>query len=55
VWGWHSHSQNGDFGVLWDSRNFRVLWDSWNFRVPLQGPKHLALKRYLYHWKDIKV
>jgi hypothetical protein len=24
VWGWRSHSQNGDLGVLWDSQNFRV-------------------------------
>jgi hypothetical protein len=24
VWGWHSHSRNGDLGVLQDSRNFRV-------------------------------
>jgi hypothetical protein len=24
VWGWHSHSQNGDLGVLRDSQNFRV-------------------------------
>ncbi len=34
MWGWHSHSRNGDLGVL---------WDSWNFRVQLQGSKHL-------HW-----
>jgi len=24
VWGWHSHSRNGDLGVLRDSQNFRV-------------------------------
>jgi hypothetical protein len=24
VWGWHSHSQNGDLGVIGDSQNFRV-------------------------------
>jgi len=24
VWGWHSHSQNGDLGVLRDSQNFKV-------------------------------
>jgi hypothetical protein len=36
VWGWHSHSQNGDLGVLRDSRNFRVR---------LQGSKNLALRR----------
>jgi hypothetical protein len=24
MWGWHSHSQNGDLGVLWDFLNFRV-------------------------------
>jgi hypothetical protein len=22
VWGWNSHSRNGDLGVLWDPRNF---------------------------------
>jgi hypothetical protein len=31
VWGWHSHSRNGDLGVLQDSRNFRAR---------LQGSKH---------------
>jgi hypothetical protein len=36
VWGWHSHSQNGDLGVFRDSRNFRVR---------SQGSKHLALRR----------
>ncbi len=35
VWGWHSHSRNGDLGVLWDSRNFRVQ---------LQRSKHLSLR-----------
>jgi len=33
VWGWDSHSQNGDLGVLRDSQNVKV-W--------LQGSKHLA-------------
>jgi hypothetical protein len=42
VWGWHSHSRNGDLGVL---------RDSWNFRVRLQGSKHLALKRPSCHCK----
>ncbi len=35
VWGWDSHSRNGDLGVLWDSQNFRA-W--------LERSKHLALK-----------
>jgi hypothetical protein len=43
VWRWHSHSQNGDLGVL---------RDSWNFKVGLHGLKHLALGCYLYHWKS---
>jgi len=43
---WHSHSRNGDLGVLRDSQNFRV---------PLKGSKHLALKRSLCHWKAIEV
>jgi hypothetical protein len=46
VWGWHSHSRNGDLGVLWDSQNFRV---------GLQGSKHFTLKCSLYHWKAMKV
>jgi hypothetical protein len=45
VWGWHSHSQNGDLGIPEDSRNFRVR---------LQGSKHLALCCSLYHWKALK-
>jgi len=46
VWGWDSHSRNGDLGVLWVSRNFKIR---------LQGSKHLALGHFLYHWKAIKV
>ncbi len=46
VWGWNSHSRNGELGVFWDSQNFKVR---------LQGSKHLALKRSLYHWKAIKL
>jgi hypothetical protein len=46
VWGWDSHSRNGVLGVL---------WDSWKFRVWLQGSKHVALGRSLYHWKPIEV
>jgi hypothetical protein len=46
VWGWHSHSRNGDLGVLRDPRNFRV-W--------LQGSKHFALGCSLYHWKVMKI
>ncbi len=45
VWEWDSHSQNGNLGVNRDSRNFKVR---------LQGSKHLALWRSLYHWKYIK-
>jgi hypothetical protein len=40
VWGWESHSRIGDLKVLRDSRKFRVQ---------LQGSKHLALGRSLYH------
>ncbi len=46
VWGWNTQSRNGDMGVLRNSQNFRVR---------LQGSKHFALKRSLYHWKVIKV
>jgi hypothetical protein len=46
VWGWHSHSRNGDLGVLRDSQNFRVR---------LQGSKHLALRRSSCHWKAIEM
>jgi hypothetical protein len=46
VWGWDSHSRNGDLGVL---------HDSWNFRVWLHESKHLALGCSLYHWKAIKI
>jgi len=46
VWGWHSHSRNGDLGVLWDSRNFGVR---------LQGSKHFALRRSSCRWKAIEV
>jgi hypothetical protein len=45
VWGWDSHSRNGDLGVLRDSRKFRLR---------LHGSQHLALGRSLYHWKAIK-
>jgi hypothetical protein len=34
VWGWDTHSWNGDLGVHWDSRNFRVR---------LQGSKTLHI------------
>jgi hypothetical protein len=46
VWGWHSHSRNGDLGVLPGSQNFKAQ---------LQGSKHLALKHSSYHWKAIEV
>jgi len=46
VWGWNSHSQSWDLGVLRDSQNFRAQF---------QGAKHLALGCSLYHWKDIEV
>jgi hypothetical protein len=42
VWGRHSHSRKWDLGVLQDSQKFKA-W--------LQGSKHFALRRYLYHWK----
>jgi hypothetical protein len=45
VWGWHSHSWNGDLGVLRDSQKFRTR---------LQGSKHLALRCFLYRWKDLE-
>jgi hypothetical protein len=45
MWGWDSHSQNGDLGVHLDSQKFRVQ---------LQGSKHLALGCFLYHWKAIE-
>jgi len=40
LWGRHLHSRKWDLGVLRDSQKFRA-W--------LQGSKHLALKRSLYH------
>ncbi len=46
VWGWHSHSQNGDLGVLWDSKKLRAR---------LQGSNHLPLKYSLYRWKGLEV
>jgi hypothetical protein len=46
VWGWNSHSQNGDLGVLRDSQNFRVQ---------LQGSEHLALGRSLYLGKTVEM
>jgi hypothetical protein len=46
MWGWNSHSRNGDLIV------FR---HSWNFRVQLQRSKHLALRCSLYHWKTIEM
>jgi hypothetical protein len=41
VWGWNSHSQKWELGVL---------RDSWKLRAWLQGSKHLALRRSLYCW-----
>jgi hypothetical protein len=46
VWGWDSHSQKWELGVLWDSRNFRAQ---------LQGSKHLALRFFSYFWKVLEV
>jgi hypothetical protein len=46
VWGWNSHSQKWELGVL---------WDSWNFRVRLQKPKHLALRCSSYRSKGLEV
>jgi hypothetical protein len=45
VWGWNSHSQKWELGVLWDSRKLRA-W--------LQGSKHLALRCSLYLEKVLK-
>ncbi len=45
VWGWDSHSQKWEFGVL---------WDSCNFRAQLQRSKHLALRCSLYRWKGLE-
>jgi hypothetical protein len=42
VWGWNSHSQKWELGVL---------RDSWKFRAWFQGSTHLALKCSLYRWK----
>jgi hypothetical protein len=46
VWGWDSHSQKWELGVLWDSHNFRSRW---------QRSKHLVLRCSLYCWKDLEV
>jgi hypothetical protein len=46
VWGWDSHSQKWELGVLQDSRNFRARQ---------QREKHLALKCSLYRWKGLEV
>jgi hypothetical protein len=46
VWGWDSHSQKWELGVLRDSQNFKTR---------LQGSKHLTLRCYLYRWKGLKV
>jgi len=46
VWGWNSHFQNWDLGVLRDSQNF-IVW--------FQGAKHLTLGCSLYHWKASEV
>jgi len=45
VWGWNSHSQKWELGILWDSRNFIIR---------LQRSKHLALRCYLYLWKALE-
>ncbi len=45
VWGWNSHSQKWELGVLWDSRKLKA-W--------LQGSKHFALKCFLYLGKVLK-
>jgi hypothetical protein len=46
VWGWNSHSQKWELGVLRDSRKFKAR---------VQGSKHLALGCSLYHWKVLEV
>ncbi len=46
VRGRHSHSRKMDLGVLRDSQTLRAR---------LQGPKHLALRCFLYCWKGLEV
>jgi hypothetical protein len=46
VWGWDSHSQKWELGVLRDSQKLRAR---------LQGSKHLALRCFLYHWKGLEM
>ncbi len=46
MWGWNSHSQKWELGVLRDSRKFRAR---------VQGSKHLTLRCSLYHWKGLEV
>jgi len=46
MWGWDSHSQKWELGVL---------RDSCNFRAQLQRSKHLALKCSLNRWKGLEV
>ncbi len=46
VWGWDSHSQKWELGVLRDSQKLRVR---------LQGSKHLTLECSLYRWKGLEV
>jgi hypothetical protein len=46
VWSRHSHSRKWDLGIL---RDFRKL------KTRLQGPKHLALRCFLYCWKGLEV
>jgi len=45
LWGRHSHSWKWDLVVLRDSQKLKAQ---------LQGSKHLALKRSLYHWKFLE-
>jgi hypothetical protein len=45
MWGWHSHSRNGDL---------RVFQDSQKLRTRLQGSKKLILKCSLYRWKGLE-
>jgi len=45
MWGWNSHSQKWELGILRDSQNFRAR---------LQGSKHLTLRCSFYVGKVLK-
>jgi len=45
MWGWNSHSQKWELGVLWDSQKFRARF---------QGSKHFTSGCSLYQWKGLE-